>query len=54
MDEQIIILIYGCLQLQPRDINGKDITLRLNKDGDIGSFESASGKIDQLESNFES
>ncbi|CAL9762506.1 unnamed protein product [Musa acuminata subsp. burmannicoides] len=31
-------------QLQPADFDGKELTLKLNRDGKLGSFESASGK----------
>ncbi|KAJ8475984.1 hypothetical protein OPV22_019711 [Ensete ventricosum] len=31
-------------QLQPADFNGKELTLKLNRDGKLGGFESASGK----------
>ncbi|RRT67497.1 hypothetical protein B296_00039237, partial [Ensete ventricosum] len=32
------------LILQPADFNGKELTLKLNRDGKLGGFESASGK----------
>ncbi|RWW43455.1 hypothetical protein BHE74_00050878, partial [Ensete ventricosum] len=33
------------LILQPADFNGKELTLKLNRDGKLGGFESASGKM---------
>lgn len=33
------------MQLQPADFNGKELTLKLNRDGKLGGFDSASGKM---------
>lgn len=33
------------MQLQPADFNGKELTLKLNRDGKLGGFDTASGKM---------
>lgn len=33
------------VQLQPADFNGKEMTLKLHKDGKLGGFDTSSGKI---------
>lgn len=33
------------MQLHPDDFEGKELSLKLHRDGTLGSFESSSGKI---------
>lgn len=40
-----MVLLLLTMQLQPADFDGKELTLKLNRDGKLGSFESASGKM---------